>query len=226
MPDYGTVIFHNARASGVIVSQLGSGVFDHIGFFGPFDTVSYVQKDNFQDTTWIIDSAGNPMPGAHSGKMTNCKYIDSDIVKVSGFPNAYINQVNVFNPAALTTYPDFPHQTSGTLLIEYVASGVSEVHTYNAKIYAYDATGAITDLPPDVTVMGFEINASGQWYTGQSGVWVAMNAQGSPLYFVDHRASNGWDAEHKHIWVAAISVKPDAVGILNDFNLAFQFQYA
>ncbi len=227
--NFGRLIFHSARASGVIVSQLGSGNFDHLGFFGPNNSNSAVEVGSYQDTTWIVNNLGVPDAGG-SGKLTNCKYIDQNTVQISGLPNGPyikpINQVNKFIASALNTNPNFPQQSSGTLLIEYQASGSAKVNMYNAKLYAYDATGAVTDPPPDITILGFEINASGQWYTGQSGVWVTMHGQGNPLYFVNHSAANGWRPEHKHIWVAAISCKPTAVGIIDDWSLAFQCQYA
>lgn len=227
--DYGKIIFHNARASGTIISQLGSGTYDHIGFFGANDTASAVEVGSYQDTTWVVNDAGVAAAG-ETGKLTNCKYISSTGVRVSGLPkgpyNKNINQVNVFKAAALNTYPDFPNQSSGTLLIEYCASGTSLVNTYNCKLYGYDATGLTTDPPPDITLVGFEINASGKWYSGQSGVWVGMNGSANPLYFVNHSSANGYRAAHKHIWVAAIACKPNSIGVLDDWNLAFQMQYA
>ncbi len=227
--NYGLITFRNARASGQIVDQLGSGTYSHLGFFGPSDTSSAVEVGSFQDTTWIVDNAGNA-PSSGKYKMTNCKWTSSSTVRISGLPegpyNANIVDVNVFSSAALSTYPNFPNQSSGTLLIEYCASGTSNVNTYNAKLYAYDATGAVTDPPPDVNVFGFEINASGQWYAGQSGVWVPMLGQSSPLYFVNHSNANGWLPAHKHIFVAGIACKANSVGILDDFDFCFQIQYA
>ena len=228
--NYGRIIFHNARASGTLISQLGSGTYDHIGFFGANDTASAVEVGAYQDTTWIVNSAGSKAAG-ETGKLTNCKYINGTTVRISGLPkgpyNKTIAQVNVFKKAALGTYPSFPNQSSGTILIEYQASGSSKVSTYNAKLYAYDATGLTTDVAPDITIVGFEINASGVAYSvGTSGVWVALAGASNPLYFLNHATANKYVPQHKHIWVAALSVKPNSIGILDDWNLAFQVQYA
>jgi len=132
----------------------------------------------------------------------------------------------VFSANNLDIAPDFDHRPSGTIMIRYCSDAGANVNTYNAVLYAYDATGSQTDAAPDVTVMGFEINASGAWYSGQSGVWVNMEASSSPLHFVDHSSANNYLAVPEHIWVACISVRADAVGILDDFNFIFSFQYA
>ncbi len=229
--NYGIITFRNARASGVVLSQLGSGTYDHLGAFGPGDTSSAVEVGSFQSTTWIVNSVGSAgSPASQTRKCTNAKWKSNTTVELSGLPKGpgtvLITKVNKFFASALHSYPSFPQQSSGTLMIEYTASGTSKVNTYNAKLYAYKADGALTDAPPDIVVKGFEINASGQWYAGQSGVWVDIAGQNSPLYFTNHSPTNKWLAQHKHLWVAALSIKPNSIGLLDDFNWAFQFQYA
>lgn len=220
----GELFFHNAHASGTIISQLGSGTYDHLGFFGA-DYNTAIDVNSYQDSTYIVNSAGTPL-GGDAGILMNVKYKSSTTCDVSGWTDVSIDALNVFDVDNLSTSPDFAHRPSGTLMIRYCASGVSTVNTYQAKLYAYDATGSATDPAPDVTVMGFEINASGLWYSGQSGVWVAMEGSANPLHFVDHSATNNYEAASEHIWVAAITVRADSVGILDDWNLAFTFQYA
>lgn len=243
MANVGTIRFYNARIGvsglGLEIAQLGSGTYDHLGFFGPNGNVSAVQVGSFQDTTQIVDSAGNPLvdhnsaqlPFGGSGYLTNNRQDGPSGVVISGLPlgpfSALLGAVNVFDPGNFAIEPDFLHRNSGTLLIEYKASGVSQVHVFNPKAFAYDATGAITDAPPDIQVFGYEINASGQWYSaGTSGVWQQTTGQSSPIFLANHSNANGWQPENRHYFVLGLSVKPTAVGVLDDWNFAFQLQFA
>ncbi len=230
----GQLTFHNARESGVQIFAIGSGVYDHLGLFGSAGSSNAVEIGSFQDTTIIVDSGGdeNPAFGPFGGLgfMTNNKWISASGVRISGTPvgpfEAFIRNVNVFDPAAVGTYPDFANRASGTLMMRYQASGTSAVNTFNAILYAYDATGALTDPPPDVQVFAYEINASGQTEVATSGLWKALLGQSDGLSFVDHSAANNWLADNVHIFVAGISATPQAVGILDDWNVAFQLQFA
>jgi hypothetical protein len=239
----GVLRFYNARIGvsgrGLEISQLGSGVFDHLGSFGPNGNVSAVEVNSFQDTTLIVDEDGNPLtnhlggalPFGGSGYLTNNKRVGASGVSISGLPlgpyNVNIADVNVFNPLNLSTPPDFVNRPSGTLLITYQASGISQTHTYNAKFFAFDATGAITDPPPDVSVFAFEINASGQTFSSAtSGVWQQTQGQNNPIFLVNRSPSNGWRAENLHYFVLGLSVRPNAVGVLNDITYGFSLQFA
>ena len=239
MPDFGKIEFINARSSGIQIAQLGSGTFDHMGFFGPNGSSSAVEVGQYQDTTVIVDDVGvaltdhlgGTLDFGGSGYMTNNKNVGGSTVQISGLPEGpmteLIADVNIFEVANLTQEPFFDRIPSGTLLIKYQSSGVSTVNTFNAKIYAYDATGLITDPAPDVTVVGFEINASGLWKnTAHSGVWTAMAGRNSALEFVNHSSANGYIPRQVHLWVASISARADSVGVLDDFNFAFQLQFA
>jgi hypothetical protein len=234
--DFGRIEFRNARESGVVISLLGSGVYDHIGFFGQNGTSSAVEIGSYQDTTIIVDDNGieNPLygPFGGSGFMTNCKNPGVGTqVEISGSPGGpglvNIVDVNVFDVDNLLTEPHFKHQNSGTLMIVYHASGVSEVHTFNAKIYGFDNTASVDTDAPDVTIQGFEINASGIWKNAaHSGVWKTMSNRNDALEFADHSNANGYQPNNMHIWVAAISCRPGSVGILDDFDIAFELQFA
>ncbi len=236
MVDLGRISFHNARESGVEISLLGSGTFDHLGFFGPNGDGSAVELGSFQDSTIIVDSAGVPDPGfpdfGGSGFCTNTKNVgDPATVELSGLPNGPgvvdIVSVNILDPANFATEPEFSQQSSGTLLIQYFASGVSEVNTFNAKLYAFDNTLTVEDVAPDITIQGFEINASGVWRNAAfSGVWSTMNSRSVALEFADHSSSLGYVARNRHIWVAAITARPESVGVLDDFDFAFELQFA
>ncbi len=234
MADFGRIFFMNARESGIApIAQLGSGTFDHLGFFGSQGPTTAIEIGSWQDTTVIVDSNGDPaagMPFGGSGYCTNTKNIGASTVRISGQPvgpfEEEIDQVNIFEVGNLDTEPFFNRIPSGTLLVKYEASGTSAVHTFNAKMFAYDNTGAITDPPPDVTMMGFEINASGQWAnSSHSGVWKSMQGSNDALLFSDHSNANGWQARNVHLWVAALTGKAEAVGALDQWDLAFSVQF-
>jgi len=236
MVDLGRIEFRNARESGVELAQLGSGTFDHMGFFGINGDASAVDLNSFQDTTILVDSAGTPDPTlgpfGSSGFFTNTKNVgDPTTVELSGGglgPGVVpIVNVNIFDTANLLTEPEFSQQSSGTLLIQYFASGVSEVSTFNAKLYAFDNTATILTPAPDVSIQGFEINGSGIWKSAAfSGVWSTMSNQADALEFADHSVANGYVARNRHIWVAAITARADSIGILDDFDFAFEIQFA
>ena len=236
MPDFGRISIHNSRASGVEISLLGSGTYSHLGFFGSQGTASAIEVGSYNDTTIIVDEDGqeNPAwgPFGGSGFCTNAKNPGvATQVTLSGLPNGpgtvNIVDVNTFNAANLLTEPEFLNQSSGTILIQYFASGVSQVHTYNARLYAFDNTATVETAPPDVVVQGFEINASGIWKnTAHSGVWHNMHGRNDAMFFADHSPANGYRASNRHIWVAAITCRPTAVGIIDDWDVAFETQFA
>ncbi len=229
MPNFGKIFFQSARSSGISFKQLGSGTPDFIKFCGSAGITTGVEVGSFQDTSFMTDSAGN-IPsylGSESGKLTNVKYISDTIAKVSGFPNKSLVLINKFFPANLNTYPNFTHRASGTLFIRYVASGVSTVNTYNAKIFAYDRDVGINQPHPDVTAMFFEINASGQWFNAaESGKWKAGNGNNDAYFFTNHSAVLGWRKKNTHCWVACISLKPNSIGNFSDIGFGFSTQYA
>ena len=229
MPNYGTVTFHNARASGIEVYQLGSGSPDHLGFFGSAGTSDAIPNGSYNGSIIIVDSNGTVPAylGSESGKLTNCKWASASTVEISGWGAVEIDTINIFDTDNLDTYPDFKNRPSGALMIRYCASGTNAVRTYNAKLYAYELGGVTTSAPPDVTINAFEINASGQTRSAAySGVWTTCHGSDNALLFDDHSAANGWEPHTEHLWVAAISAKPNAVGILDQWSLAFQLQFA
>jgi len=245
MADVGKIQFFNARTgvSGLEneIALLGSGTFDHIGFFGPNGDISAIEIGAFQDTTIMVDSLGNPLtdhvggaiPFGGSGYMTNNRQNGPSGVVISGLPegpyDVMLDQVNVFDVLNLdpTLFPDITHRNSGTILIVYTASGVSEVNVFNPKAFAFDATGLITDPPPDVQVFGYEINGSGQWFnTAVSGIWQQTGGQNTPIFLTNRSAANGWVPANRHYFVMGLSVKTLSVGVLDDWNFAFQLQFA
>jgi len=232
MANLGTIRFRSARASGLQISQLGSGLFDFLGFFGAAGHEEGIEIGSYNDTSIVVTELGIPQFTTFGGSSycTNCKFITSTTAQISGLPaGPYIkpiNQINVFHPGNLTTAPNFRNRASGTLLVQYTASGTSKVHTFNAKMYGYDRFGAVTDPPPNVTVLGFEINASGLFKNAaHSGQWHNMMGRDDALEFVDHSPMFGYRDAHTHLWVAAITCRANSVGILNEWAIAMQLQF-
>lgn len=243
MANIGVIRFYNARIGvsglGLEIAQLGSGTYDHLGLFGANGNTSAVTIGSYQDSSLIVDSAGNPLtdhlggqlPFGGSGYLTNNKHNGPSGVRISGLPEGpyevMLTDVNKFDPTNLSIEPDFVNRPSGTLLITYKASGVSEVHVFNPKAFAYDATGTISDAPPDVSIFGYEINASGQWFNqAVSGVWQQTQGNGAPIFLANRSPANGWKPRNFHYFVLGLTGRADSVGVLDDWNFAFQLQFA
>ena len=237
MANVGTIQFFNARVGddgqGLEISQLGSGVFDHFALYGINGQTSAIEVGSWQDTTTVAQSDGTPFtaPLGSSGWMTNNKRVGASGVSISGLPegpyDVLLTEVNKHLFANEAIAPDFLHRNSGTLLIVYTASGVSNVNIFNPKAFAFDATGALTDAPPDISVAAYEINASGQWFSAAtSGVWQNTEGQNAPIFMANRSTANNWLAANVHYFVLGVSVKPNSVGVLDDWNFAFQLQFA
>jgi len=234
----GTVKFRSAASSGVLIHQVGSGTFDHIAFYGVTGETSQVAVGTFQGSSFIAQSDGTVAgTTGTSGELTNCaRVVDTDdtsgvLVKVVGnaTPQAEVDIVflSIFDPASVATYPDFVNRASGTLFVEFIAPSSLSVHTFNAKYYAFDNGGAITDPPPDVRIYGFEINPSGQFVSDASisGVWKLMDGQSQALDLANHSNALGWHPREFHYWTIGISALPEAIGALDQFDMAFQVQF-
>ena len=211
----GILSFHSAYNSGVMVSELGTGTYDHIGFFGINGVSDAIIVQNWNDSTWAVDASGARDTGSWDALINN-KYIDASGCSTSGMPRVDI-----------ADYQDADHTASGTLLIWFRASGDMLINTYNAKLFAYDNTGSLYDPPPDVTLMGFEINPSGALIDGYSVTeWSSMAGYAAGIDFVDHSPNTSYqEDQNEHMWYCAISARADAVGYLN-YNFSFVFQFA
>jgi len=236
MANLGQIKFWNARVGNgkvIEVKQLGSGTYDHVGFFSSTGHTSAVQINEFQRSTLLVDDAGTPFLATFggSGYFTNNRLKTSTGVVISGLPrgpyDVLLTKVNKFLSANLAIEPDFRHRPSGTLLITYQASGASLVNIFNPKLFAFDALGAVTDPPPGVNVFGYEINASGQWFSSAvSGVWQQTTGQGSPILLGNRSTAKGWKPRNEHYFGVGLSVRPTDVGVISDWNLAFSMQFA
>jgi hypothetical protein len=219
MATSGVLTFHACHNSGVMVSQLDAGTYDHIGFFGINGPNDAIIVQNWNDATWVVDKSGvaDPAPGAW-GALVNNKWIDASGCSSSGHPRQDVSFYQDNNDVLV----------SGTLLIWFRASGALVLSAYNAKLFAYDNTGGLYDPPPDVHVEGFEINPSGSIIDGYCVTeWSSMDGYAAGINFADHSPNTGYQADqNEHIWYCAISTRADAVGFLDSWDLTFVFQFA
>jgi len=220
MATSGVLTFHACHNSGVMISPLGEGTYDHMGFFGINGPGDAIIVENWNDSTWVVDSTGARDPAAWDALVNN-KYIDASGCSSSGHPRV-----------AIGDYQDADHIASGTLLIWFRASGnIGGISTYNAKLFAYDNTATQGDAPSNVTVNGFEINESGIAGSIENWTppvyWSSMGSIYNGIDFADHSPNTKYFPDQaEHIWRAAISVRADAVGFLDDWDLVFIFQFA
>jgi|GEM_PF-5652160 len=212
----GVLTFHACHNSGIMVSALGEGTYDHIGFFGVGGVNDAIIVEHYNDSTWVVDASGNRDTGSWDALMNN-KYVDPSGCSTSGMPRE-----------AIANYQDAAHLASGTLLIWFRASGEMLINTYNAKLFAYDNTGSLNDPPPNVHVEGFEINPSGAVIDGYNvALWSSMDSQQLGINFVDHSPNTGYQAnQNEHTWYCAITARADAVGFLDDWDVVMVFQFA
>lgn len=216
MATSGVISFHACHNSGIMISPLGEGTYDHLGFFGANGPNDAIIVENWNDSTWVVNSTGARDTGSWDALINN-KWIDASGCSSSGMPREDI-----------ANYQDWDHVSSGTLQIWFRASGELQLSTYNAKLYAYDNTGATTDAPPGVHVEGFEINPSGALIDGYSVTeWSSMDSVLQGISFVDHSPTTNYMYDvNEHLWYCAISARADSVGFLDDFDFVFIFQFA
>ena len=219
MATSGILTFHACHASGSVqVAELESGVYDHIGFFGAGGVNDAIIVNQYNDTTHVVDDAGS----AGGGTLMNNKYIDSSGCSTSGDPRQDIYD-----------YQDAAHLASGTLQIWFRATGALTIDTYNARLFVYNNNESYDHAPAYVTVQGFEINPSGKtlpgYYTAPGNLfnWSPMGGMANGIEFYDHSPTYKYfNGQNEHLWRCAISARADAVGLLDDFDFLFTFQFA
>ena len=216
MATSGVLTFHACHNSGIMISQLGSGTYDHMGFFGAGGVNDPIIVNQWNASTWVVSSTGARNP-AEWGALVNNKWIDSSGCSSSGMPRKPVSD-----------YQDVAHISSGTLLVRFQGTAGLQVDTYNAKLYSYDNTASYYTSPSEVTMMGFEINPSGALISGYDvTTWSAMGSISAGINFVDHSpATNYMSNSSEHLWYCAVSSRADAVGFLDEFSLVFVFQFA
>ena len=218
MATSGVLTFHACHNSGIMISQLGSGTYDHMGFFGVNGVSDPIIVQNWNDSTWVVSSTGVRNP-AEWGALMNNKWLDASGCSTSGMPRK-----------AVSAYQDVAHLSSGTLLVRFRGTAGLKVDTYNAKLYTYDNTSTYYTPPTDVTMFGFEINPSGAILAGVGydvTTWSSMGSISAGIDFIDHSpATNYMSNVDEHLWYCAVSARADAVGFLDEFSLVFVFQFA
>ena len=215
MATSGVLTYHACHNSGIMVSELNSGVYDHIGFFGVGGVNDAIIVNCHNDSTWVVDETGSKEAGKWNALMNN-KYIDASGCSTSGNPRVQIED-----------YQNVAHLESGTLQIWFRATGALAVDTYNARLFVYD-TVDYNVAPTYVNVKGFEINPSGTLISAiDITEWSPMGGLANGIEFFDHSPTYKYQTnQNEHLWRCAISARADAIGLLDDFNFLFTFQFA
>ncbi len=196
-------------ASGIQMSGLGDGTFDHIGFYGASDIGPDTDVDmgSAQDITWVIDDAGVARKGgtAESGQMNNNKWIDASGLSL--------------NSGTRTALP-VTESGFATLRIEVSDTGNFEIQ--NAKLYAYDGSNVNTD-PPNLWVLSAEIIPPDFSGTGDT-EWALIDAT-NYNFMVDRTTTVGYSAATAFNYYIALSVRPKLTSTAGakSFGLYFSF---
>jgi hypothetical protein len=198
----------SAFAANSRIDNLGSGTYNHIGFFGSTSGVG-VAPTEAQDTSWITDSGGVVRnTSVASGQLINNKWVDASGVSVSGGSRVDLTDV----------------QSSGSGTIRIEVSGTSTMEISNAKLYAYNGTNINTD-PSGMYVLTYEILGSSASGTGDS-QWALTDAT-NYNYMVDRVSGVGYDPANVFDYIVGVSVRPksgEASGSRN-FGLLFQVDF-
>jgi hypothetical protein len=194
-------------ASGLGISGLALGTFDHIGFFGPSGVGDQIEVGDANDITWLVDDAGNVPFGEQpvSGEMINNKWLDASGVSISGGSRQQLSTV--------------VSSGSGTLLIRVTETSAVEVQS--ARLYAYNGTD-VNVSPTNVHVLSYEIITPDKSGLGDT-QWAVMDATNFNG-FVDHIVSVGYSADTDHDFTVGISVRPKAGAASGIENFGFRFQ--
>lgn len=190
----------------------GSG----IGFFGSAGALSSVRIGEYQDRTFVVNSAGT----SSAAEIDNVKYVasSSGLISRGGVEESSINLQRIPNYKS-TLNIRFTHDT--------------EVSTQNAVIYAYDRTN-INNGPSGLTCQIASIihpsvstgvlgSGSSSWVDSQ-GFSTALTCHASPG--VSGLSPSGSSTSStQHDWYFALSASPSSIGSKTDFGLYFSVEY-
>lgn len=186
---------------------------NHVGFFGaggPQGVPFAIIVDRYNDQTYITNASGtnlgqDPWGVPASGKLNNFKFEDTNLANVSGVASVELSGI--------------PYN-SGTILVRFEASGVTEVRTQNTlcrTVVLNSSSGVdnVTDVVTGVKIQGFEPGADNTW-TQTAGVGALDNR----LFMTDRN-----DTELVHDFFVGLSASPEAVGEKNDFGFFFIVEF-
>ena len=195
-------------SSGVVISELGSGEFSYIGFFGPSGFGDGILVGQPQNYTWITSADSITSPGGDiraSGELTNNEWVDASGVSMSGASRLNLVQVK--------------ESGNATIMIRVVDTG-SVINVQNARLYAYDGVDVNND-PSGVWVFTREIIPPSYPGSGDT-QWTLTDAENYNYLvdrtdFVDYSASNVFD------YFIGISIRPKLSAASGTTRFAFYF---
>ncbi len=208
-----TVKFFSAGgpSSGVELSGLTDGTYDHIGYYGPDGFNESVIVGAAQDISWIIDDGGVAIGGglAISGQLNNNKWVDSSGVSIASGSRVDLSSV--------------VSSGSGTLRIE--VTNATNINISGAKLFAYDGSD-VNNAPSGIWVLSYEIIPQGRSGLGDT-QWALMD-ESNYNYLGDRTPDVGWAASGEFNYHIGLSVRPkltQASGLQN-FGLYLTFDHS
>jgi len=204
-------------ASGVELSGITSGTYDHIGYYGPDGFNEPVVPGAAQDISWIIDDGGIAIGGglAESGQLNNNQWVDATGVSINSGSRVDLSSV--------------VSSGSGTLRIQ-VTHG-SNINISGAKLFAYDGTDVNND-PSGLWVLSYEIIPSGigaeSIRSGLGDTQWALIDSNDFNHMVDRTPDIGWAASGEFNYYVGLSIRPQLTqpSGLQNFGLYFKFDFS
>lgn len=207
-----SIQFLHPALTGVQLSNLGSGTWDHFRFSASTSGAGVV-SGFFQDTTWIADDAGAIAGSAGtSGQLINNKRISSTGVAItahSGGTVAYSGSLDGITGSISGSLPDFTLRPSGTVFIKVASDDASVFLVNSAQIWMDDGT-TVTASPSGATFYAVEYDKDGC----QQSSWTSINGSGAALTLNPHTVGNGYALATDHYFAIALSATPTTSGAL------------
>jgi len=198
-------------ASGVELSGITSGTYDHIGYYGPDGLNEPVGPGEAQDISWIIDDGGIAIGAGLSeeGQLNNNKWVDSTGVSINSGSRVDLSSV--------------VSSGSGTLRIQVINE--TNINISGAKLFAYDGTDVNND-PSGLWVLSYEIIDNALSGIGDN-TWALVDSDDFN-FMVDRTPDVGYAAAQEFYYSIGLSVRPkltQASGLQN-FGLYFKFDFS
>lgn len=194
-------------ASGELLEQLGSGTFEHIGYFGPSGVGDDIIIGEAQDLTWRVNAAGVASGDGLSedGQFSNNKWIDASGVSIASGARVALSTV----------------QTSGEATLRVDIINGAPFDTSSARLYAYDGTDVNND-PTGLWVLSYEIIPASVSGLGDT-EWALIDATNFNEC-VDRNAGVGYSKQDVHSFWFGLSMRPKltASSGLQTFALRFE----
>ena len=174
-----------------------SGSFTTMGFFGSAGLGDAIQSGVFQDYTNVTNIGAS----IESGRLQNVKLTNG--LNHTATPGS--GSVNASGAVAITGI------ATGDLTLQVQFFHSPAVQIQNAKFFAWDGGGTLTNAPSGLDIYAFE-NGDTNW------VNIGSTGQSTALTFGDHGSAT------EHNYFAGVSARPTSIGS-KTFSMRFSLEY-